>query len=165
MVAFMLTKNQKCDIMCDKRIFKWKGVFSMDLNARTRSWHCTMKHPVDYDIIGDTQSIIKGVIQKWCNSHKRNISAVTWCKLPDNTYQFRMVFQSDRVMRISVLQKKFKKLFETVEAGSRHDSIDFLIPRDGTKILAYGKCGTFSHKFMGDEVFYKTGAECYYEWL
>lgn len=132
----------------------------MNLSARTRSWHCTMKHPVDYGINGDTCEIIKSVIQKWCNVDKVNICAVTWCHLPNDTYQFRMVFQSDKVMRISALQKVFKNLFETVEAGSRDDSIDFLIPQDDTKILAYGKLGTFSRKLFGDMVFHEKCDNC-----
>lgn len=101
----------------------------MEIEQRTRSWHCIMKNPNDYGYTGDVKKIMISICNKWDNPDKKHSCAITYCRMPDNTYQYRMVFQSSKLMRISALKKRYPLLFETVDPGSRHTSINFLLAK------------------------------------
>lgn len=98
----------------------------MENGKRTRSWHCTMKNPYNYGFKGDVKEIMNYICNKWDKPDKNMSVVILYYCYDDGTNQYRMVFQSDKLMRISALKKRYPLLFETVEPASRHSSYKFL---------------------------------------
>lgn len=98
----------------------------MITEERTRCWHCILRNPHEHGFKGDEKQIMKYIKNRWDNAEKGLSVAVTYYIYPDETSEYRIVLQSEKLMRISALKKKYPLLFDEVRAASRHTSYSFL---------------------------------------
>lgn len=99
----------------------------MEKEIRTRSFHCILNDPVKYGFDGDPIAIMNNINNTWDSLEKGRVSAVSYTKVLNGKYEYRIVLQSEKLMRISALKKRFTMLFDSVERASRNNYIDFLL--------------------------------------